>query len=244
MFAGFKAASRAYDEHERVLELDSSRKDAGLIVGTYRYIVSTLSLPLRLMAYVVGFGGGKERGIQMLEQTAAAGGESRADAMFALVLLYNREHRYDDAMRVLGDLRREYPRNRLVILESAATALRAGRAAEADALLTSGLAMLATEKRPLIPGEEALWRYKRGTARAALSRTDLARADLNAAIAPGAQPWVSGRAHVELARLALREGDRATARNLGGRAETLCEQGNDPACVKDAQRLMRSSSGR
>ena len=75
LLAGFRPASRAYDEHEKVLRLDPSRKDAGLTVGTYRYIVSTLSLPLRLMAYVAGFGGGRERGIQMLKETAAAGGE-------------------------------------------------------------------------------------------------------------------------------------------------------------------------
>ena len=74
MFAGFKAARRAYDEHEKVLLLDGSRKDAGLVVGTYRYVVSTLSLPLRMMAYVVGFGGGRERGIATLQETAAAQG--------------------------------------------------------------------------------------------------------------------------------------------------------------------------
>ena len=82
-----------------MLQLDPSRKDAGLIVGTYRYIVSTLSTPLRMMAYVAGFGGGRERGIQMLQETAAAGGENRTDAMFALVLVYNRERRYDDALQ-------------------------------------------------------------------------------------------------------------------------------------------------
>ena len=101
-----------------------NRKEAGLVVGTYRYLVSTLSLPMRLMAYVAGFGGGKEHGLQMIEETAAAAGENRTDAEFALVLLYNREKRYDDAMRVLGNLRRRYPRNRLVLLEAGATATR------------------------------------------------------------------------------------------------------------------------
>ena len=114
LLAGFRAASRAYDEHEKVLTIDPSRKDAGLTVGTYRYIVSTLSAPLRLMAYVAGFGGGRERGIQMLQETAAAGGETRTDAMFALVLVYNRERRYDDALRVLQELHQLHPRNRLV----------------------------------------------------------------------------------------------------------------------------------
>ena len=109
---------RCYDEHEKVLALDPSRKDAGLIVGTYRYVVSTLSLPMRMLAYVAGFGGGRERGIQMLRETAEldlryerrtrpdgsrdeTGNDARTDALFALVLVYNREHRYDDALQVL-----------------------------------------------------------------------------------------------------------------------------------------------
>src|SRR5215210_6328033 len=55
MLVGFRAARRAYDEHERVLALDPSRSDAGLIIGTYRYLISTLSLPMRMLAYVAGF---------------------------------------------------------------------------------------------------------------------------------------------------------------------------------------------
>ena len=43
LVAGFRAAKAAFDAHERVLELDSRRKDAGLIVGTYRYLVSSLA---------------------------------------------------------------------------------------------------------------------------------------------------------------------------------------------------------
>src|SRR3954469_3620800 len=42
----FRAAREAYDEHERVLTLEPRRKDAGLIVGTYRYIVAALAVPL------------------------------------------------------------------------------------------------------------------------------------------------------------------------------------------------------
>ena len=244
MFAGFKAARRAYDEHEKVLEIDPSRKDAGLVVGTYRYVVSTLSMPLRVMAYVVGFGGGRERGIQMVQETAASATESRTDAMFALVLLHNRERRFDEALRVLADLRRTYPRNRLVVLEAGSTALRAGRLADAERFLTEGLAALATEKRPRMPGEEALWRYKRGAARLALNRLEAARTDLNGATGGDAQAWVSGRAHAELARLAMRTGDTAGARTFAARAESLCQQGSDPVCVDDARQLVRSMRGR
>ena len=244
MFAGFKAARRAYDEHEKVLALDPSRKDAGVVVGTYRYIVSTLSLPLRMMAYVAGFGGGRERGIQMLQEAAAAEGESRTDAMFALVLLLNRERQYDGALQMLAELRKLYPRNRLVVLEAGATALRAGRAAQSEALLSEGLTMLAREKRPLMPGESALWHYKRGAARIALRHVDAARADLQLAVAPGTLDWISGRAHAELAKLALSSGDRTSALAAAGRAETLCRQGSDPDCQETARSLMRSARGR
>ena len=244
MLAGFRGARAAFDEHERVMDLDRSRRDAGLIVGTYRYIVSTLSLPMRWMAYVVGFGGGRERGVQMLEQTASVPGDAQVDAMFALILVYNRERQYDQALRVLASLRRMFPRNRLVVLEAGATALRAGRAKEADDLLTEGMAMLAKDKRIRIPGEDALWRYKRGAARAALGRLDAAAEDLRVATSADAQPWVGGRARVELGRLALKRGDRAAAAAHARQAEALCQRGNDPECVGDAQKLLRSARGR
>jgi tetratricopeptide (TPR) repeat protein len=244
MLAGFRAARRAFDEHEKVLELDPNRKDAGLVIGIYRYIVSTLSLPMRVMAYVVGFGGGRERGIGMLKDAAAHAGDSRTDAMFALVLAYNRERRYDEALKVLDDLRRLYPRNRLVVLEAGATALRAGRFAQAEALLSEGLGMLSRETRSRFAGEETLWRYKRGAARAGLGHADGALADLRAASASDAPAWVAGRAHVELARLSLARGDRAGAARQASQAESLCARGNDPACVEHVRRLMRSAHGR
>src|SRR3954470_5846174 len=101
LMAGFKAARRSYDECEQALALDPSRREPNLVVGTYRYVVSTLSLPMRWMAYMAGFGGNKDRGLKMIEETAASNAENRTDAQFALILLYNREHRYDDALRVL-----------------------------------------------------------------------------------------------------------------------------------------------
>ena len=244
LLAGFRAARRAYSEHETVMELDPSRKDAWVTVGTYRYIISTLSAPMRAMAYIAGFGSGKERGIKMLEETAAAGGESGTDALFALVLLYNREKRYDDALRSLQELRRMHPRNRLVVLEAGSTALRAGRAAQADAFLTEGLALLAKSTGAKIPGEETLWRYKRGAARTALGRLEEAAEDLKVAAGPEAQTWVQGRTHVELGRIAIRRGNRSAAATELRQAETLCQQGNDQPCVDDARMLLRTTDGR
>jgi tetratricopeptide (TPR) repeat protein len=244
MLAGFKAARRCFQEHERVLELDRSRHDAELVVGMYRYIISTLSLPMRVVAYVAGFGGGKETGVAMLQRAAAGSGEARTDALFALVLVYNRERRFDEALAVLQQLRALYPRNRLVLLEAGATASRAGRPADADRLITEGMRLLlgGIGQAPF-PGEQALWRYKRGAARAALQRPDAAE-DLRLATTGDAQAWVAGRARLELAKLAQRQGDAAAARHEAKEAESLCQNGNDPQCVEEARKVSRSTNGR
>jgi tetratricopeptide (TPR) repeat protein len=157
VLGAFRAARRAYDAHEQVLDMAPARKDAGLVVGTYRYIVSAMSFPVRMMAYAAGFGGDRDRGLRMIEEAAASDTEAAADARFALVLLYNRDGRFADALRVLGELQKAFPRNRILWLEAGATALRAGRAAEAEQFLSEGVKRLAADRRPRMFGEEALW---------------------------------------------------------------------------------------
>ena len=195
-----------------MLALQPLRKDAGLIVGTYRYIVAALAMPLRWMAYVAGFGGGRERGMRMIEDAAGYDGENQTDARFALVLIYNRERRYNDALAQLALLRARYPANRLVWLESGSTSLRAGRPGEAEGFLAEGMTRFADDHRQRMFGESALWRYKRGTARAALGRDADATADLRGALSLDARKWVHGRTHFELGKLALKGGNKAAAR--------------------------------
>jgi tetratricopeptide (TPR) repeat protein len=235
----FRAAREAYDENERVLSLDPSRKDAGLIVGTYRYIVATLSLPLRWVAYVAGFGGDGERGLRLIEGAAEYGSDNQTDARFALLLLYNREKRYDDALKQLAVLREQYPRNRLMWLESGSTCLRAGRVADAERFLEEGSARFADDRRPRMFGEDALWHYKLGTARAWSGRSADAQVDLRQALRGEGRPWVRARAHLELGRLALVAKNTAAAREEFQSAIKLAESDNDPATADEARKLSR-----
>jgi tetratricopeptide (TPR) repeat protein len=239
MTGAFRAAREAYDEHEEVLSLDPRRKDAGLIVGTYRYIVATLALPLRMMAYVAGFGGNREKGLRLIEDAAAYQGENQTDARFALVLLYNREKRYADALGQLAVLRERYPRNRLVWLESGSTSIRAGRYSEAERFLDEGLARFAGDQRPRMFGEEALWYLKRGTGRAWNGGPKDAEADLRKTLSLPARKWVLARAHLELGRIAVNAGRKAAARGDLEQAVALSESDNDPGTVEEARRLMK-----
>jgi tetratricopeptide (TPR) repeat protein len=241
LMAGFRAAKGAYDAHERVLAIDPKRLDAGLIVGTYRYLVASLSLPMRWMAYLAGFGGGRERGLRMIEQAAGYPGDNRTEARFALVLLYNREGRYDDALAVIRELRAQFPRNRLLGLEYGATALRAGRAAEADTVLTAGIEGLLDDRRPRAGGEVPMWHYKRGAARVRLGKLDAAAEDLKAARAGDAPGWIRGRATVELGKIADLRGDRQAARASYKQGGALCEADRDPLCANEAHALEKKA---
>lgn len=243
MTAAFGSARRAYDAQEEVLTRDPTRVDAGLVVGLYRYIVSALALPSRWFAYVVGFGGDKEKGIQLLE-AAARDPETRTDAKTALMLVYTREGRHNDVVRLAREQRTEFPRNRLFVLEEGAAAIRAGRAAEAEAILTQGLAMLDKDTRPKVPGERAYWLYKRGLARVIVRNLDGARQDLQTAQLSVPAGWVNGRIHLELGKIADLTSRRQDALTAYRTSRSLCDQNDDRTCSTEASRYLGRPYGK
>ena len=237
---GLRTARRAYSEHERALALDPHRRDAGLTVGMYRYGVSTLSAPLRLLAGLVGFGGGRERGLRLIEDAAQFPSDIQTNARFTLIVIYNREQRYDDAVRVIRDLRELYPRNRLLWLEAGSTALRAGRYEDARAATEEGLARLSRDTRPRAFGEEARWRYYHGAALVGLHRVDAAERELRAVLSAEAAEWLRGRAHKELGKIADLSGDRPGAISEYRLASRICREQHDSACADEAAALISS----
>lgn len=232
------SARRAFDSHEWVLEHEPTRHEAGLVVGTYRYAVAALSFPKRLLAYIAGFGGGKERGLTLIE-AASTRPLTRADARVALALMYSREGRQADALAVLKLLAAEFPQNRLLQLEIGSAAWRAGRAAEAESALTAGLAWHDRDPRPKVPGERALWLYKRGMSRVSLNHLDQAVADLRAALTHEPLGWVRGRIHTELGKVADLRGQRPAAMAEYLTAIGLCRTHQDPWCVEQATQFRK-----
>jgi len=237
---GFRTARRAYNEHERALTLDPQRHDAGLTVGLYRYGVSTLSAPLRLLAGLVGFGGGRERGLRLVEEAAAYPSDVQTNARFTLIVIYNREQRYGDALRVIHELQQLYPRNRLLWLEAGSTALRAGRFDEARLAIEDGMSRLARDARPRAFGEEARWRYYRGAALVGLRRVEEAQRDLRFVLEAEAAEWLRGRAHQELGKIADLAGNRAEAIAEYRQASGICHEQHDSSCEDEAAALMKT----
>jgi predicted Zn-dependent protease len=239
----FGPARKAFDAEEDVLEHQPARPGAAVIVGLYRYIVSTLGLPSRWFAYMVGFGGDRAKGISMLEGVVAGGGEGHVEAAASLVLIYARERRHGDALTLARKLEAEFPRNRLFTLEAGSAAVRAGRGAEANDILSRGLAALDMDTRPRFPNERATWLMKRGMARTEMGHLADAVTDLRAALAESPSGMVGGRSHLELGRIADLEGQRAGAVAEYRQARDLCTAAHDDPCVNDANRLTDKAFG-
>ena len=121
-------------------------------------------------------------------------------------------------------------------LEAGATALRAGNAVEAERQLATGMKMLASDKRPRMFGEEALWLQKHGAALLALDRVASAETELRRVLMLESRRWVAGRAHAELGKIADLRKDRASARSHFRQAVELSEQDNDSIGADAARR--------
>jgi tetratricopeptide (TPR) repeat protein len=241
MSESLRAAERAYTENLRALVLDPDHKNAGMIVDTYRYAVSTLFPPTGPAAHLAGRDGGRERSIQLVEEAAQYPSDMQTLARLILIVIYNREGRYDAALGVIRELQQRFPRNRLLWLEAGSTLLKAGRALDAQCTLEEGLAKLAADSRPLAFGELARWRYYLGASLVALKHHERASHELKSALLVPARPWIHGGTHIELGKIADLAGDRAGAIQEYEQAARLCAGDADDAGAREARTLAKKS---
>ena len=110
-------ATAARRQHNRILELDPKNVDARLVQGLHDYIVGSLPVVYRMVGFLAGIRGDKDKGIQAIQYVARNGKRNRADAEIFLCALYRRENRPLDAVPLIDDLIRRFPRNFLLRLE-------------------------------------------------------------------------------------------------------------------------------
>jgi tetratricopeptide (TPR) repeat protein len=125
-------------------------------------------------------------------------------------------------------------------LESGATYLRAGKPAEADAVLTEGIRMLAADKRPRMLGEDGHWYYERGMARVRQRRAPEAIADLTEALKHEQLGWVRTRTYLELGKAADLAGNRPGAVAEYTKAQQSAVTSGDTEAATQARRYKAS----
>jgi hypothetical protein len=110
-------AAEARKAHVRATELDPNFIDAKLTQGVYDYVVGSLPLRWKMLAFVGGFHGNKERGILTLKEVGDHGRMNRVDAMVLLAALYLRGKQPEEAVPALTALTENFPRNPLLRVE-------------------------------------------------------------------------------------------------------------------------------
>jgi tetratricopeptide (TPR) repeat protein len=117
--AGFRLATKAKDDEERVLKLDPDYADAKLVTGVYAYVVGALPWPFKLMIGFAGITGSKSEGLKMLNDDGNRGVITRIEARTVIALFLRREAKYKEAIEVVHKLKKQYPRDFLFCLEEA-----------------------------------------------------------------------------------------------------------------------------
>ncbi len=125
-FDALGAGGKANEHHQKLLKIDPNYHDAKLIPGVYEYVVGSIPRSVKWLAFLFGYRGSKERGIQLLQETMAKGKLARTDAAFLLAVVYNREKQFEYSRRLLGSLADFFPRNPLIRLEIGRTYTREG----------------------------------------------------------------------------------------------------------------------
>jgi tetratricopeptide (TPR) repeat protein len=110
-------ASRS--DSEQVLKIDPEYADAKMAIGIQQFAVASLPRFVRIMVGIVGVGGNKEKGLELLRESAAHGTITSVESRTVESLFLRHDGRYPEALAVEHGLAREYPHNYLFRLEEA-----------------------------------------------------------------------------------------------------------------------------
>jgi tetratricopeptide (TPR) repeat protein len=211
--SGFRLATKAREDSERVLELDPDYVDAKLVVGVYQYVVGALPLPFKFLIGFAGITGSKSKGLEMLHDVAQRGVTNTAEARTVIALFLRREGRYKEAIEIVRELKQQYPRNFLFCLEEANLRKDAG---EGMAAAEAYRELIADDARPGYFAEARLELAYFGLGdalRGQRHHAEAAQAYEKAALAKSASPELRVRSFLAAGQCRDLNGERAQAVN-------------------------------
>ncbi len=126
-FAALHDALHARSQASKAVKLDPGFVDPRLILGVQQFVAGSLPWTEKLLAHFVGYSGSKKKGIAEIQYVAAHGENTRSDALVLLAVIYRREGWNAQAVPILADLSRQYPRNVLFAVELAGAEEAAGQ---------------------------------------------------------------------------------------------------------------------
>ena len=118
-FAALHEGKQSLKDNKRLLKLNPNFTDAYFVVGLAQYTVGLLPWYIRWVTSLAGVHGSVPEGIADLERVSQRGRYAKVDAKIVLILIFEREKKYSQALALLHGLESAYPENYLAVLETA-----------------------------------------------------------------------------------------------------------------------------
>ncbi len=209
--AALHEATEARKEHAQLLKINPSFTDAWLVVGINDYVAGSLPWYYKMFASLAGYHGNRAHGIAEVQRVAARGNWAKDDALLVLAVLYRREKMYPQAMQILQDLARSYPRNFLVERQMAAIYQEAGDLRSAARIYDDLVAKRETRQPGYTQMPAASILFEAAKIHARLGETDIALARYQEAAAlPGRDIYIY-RAALAAADIEMHKNHRSAA---------------------------------
>jgi hypothetical protein len=201
----FVAAARqglsSRNDSESALKIDPNYADAKMAIGIQQFAVASLPRLVRMLVGIAGVGGNKERGLDLLRESAAHGVVTPIESRTALSLFLRHDARYPEAIVVQKGLADQYPHDYLFRLEVANLTKDSGNGPDAIVIYRE---ILADAKKPRYFVEPRLHMAYFGLADTQRGQNNISEAAQNylqAAAQPTCSDWIRRRAQLNAGKM-------------------------------------------
>jgi tetratricopeptide (TPR) repeat protein len=201
----FVAAARqglaSRNDSEQALKIDPGYADAKMAIGIQQFAVASLPRFLRIMIGITGVTGNKEKGLDLLRESAAHGIVTPIESRTALSLFLRHDARYPEAIVVQKGLADQFPHDYIFRLEVANLTKDSGNGPGAIIIYRE---ILADAKKPGYFFEPRLHMAYWGLADTQRGQNDIADAAQNyllAAAQPSCSDWLRRRAQLNAGQM-------------------------------------------
>ena len=235
--AAARQGYQARNDSEAVLKIDPQYADADMAIGIQQFAVASLPRIIRMMVGFVGVGGNKQRGIELLRESAAHGTVTSVESKTALGLFLRHDGRYPEALQVERGLAQQYPHDFLFRLEVANILKDEGQGVLAMAEYHKVLDDAAKPGFFIEPRLQLAWFGLADTQRGYNDIKGAAMGYMQAANQPDCSDWLRKRALLNAAEMYDLLGERAHALRL---YQQVTASGGDQSQADAARKYLKT----
>ena len=237
----FAAAARqgyqARNDSEAAVKIDPQYADAKMAIGIQQFAVASLPRFVRLMVGIMGVGGSKEKGLDMLRESAAHGVITGIESRTTLSLFLRHDGRYAEALQVQRGLADQYPHDYLFQLEVANLLKDSGQGNQAIDAYKHVLDLAQKPGYFVDPRLQMAWFGLADTQRGYNDIRGAAAGYMQAAMQPNCSDWLRKRAQLNAGEMYDLLNDRTQAVRM---YQMAASSGGDQSQAEAAKKYLKT----